>query len=211
MSVWTRAIKPATFALCAAPLLMLASQTSRGDLGVNPIEYLTHETGQTALTLLLATLAVTPLRRLTGWNRIVSIRRMLGVFAFVYALLHFSLYLVFDQFFDVAAIWDDVVKRKFILSGMVAFLAMVPLAITSTNGWIRRLGRKWRTLHRLVYVAGAAGVIHFIWKTKVPEFKPYAYGSILLVLLLARVIVTWRKRRAAAGTQGVAYEPPRRG
>lgn len=204
MSTAARYFKPAVFLVCLAPLVKLGYQTYTGDLGVNPIEYLTHQTGETALKLLVATLAVTPLRRWTGWNRLVSVRRMLGVFAFFYAMVHFSIYLVFDQFFDFAAIVDDVVKRKFILSGMVALLAMLPLAITSTNGWIRRLGRRWQKLHRLVYVAAAAGAIHFIWKTKVPEVEPYSYGLAVAVLLLARVWIAWQKKQARVKAEGLS-------
>ncbi|NQW04147.1 MAG: sulfoxide reductase heme-binding subunit YedZ [Acidobacteria bacterium] len=195
MSLMTRGLEPAVAAVCVVPLVLLAYKAYSGDLGVNPIETLTHETGGTALKLLVASLAVTPVRRLTGWNRLVSTRRLLGIFAFFYAVLHFSIYLVFDQFFDVMAIVDDVLKRKFILSGMVAFLAMLPLALTSTNGWIRRLGRRWQTLHRLAYLAGAAAAIHFVWKTKVPEVEPYAYAGVVAVLLLTRVWFSWKKRQ----------------
>jgi sulfoxide reductase heme-binding subunit YedZ len=127
---------------------------------------------------------------------------LLGLLAFFYAFCHLAFYVLFDQAClywsdcQLAAIVDDVVKRKFILSGMVAFLAMLPLALTSTQGWIRRLGRRWQTLHRLAYLAGAAGAIHFVWKTKVPEPRPYAYAAVLVVLLLARVYFSWQKRRA---------------
>jgi sulfoxide reductase heme-binding subunit YedZ len=204
MSFWVRAFKPTVFVVCLAPLLGLVYLTLTNDLGVNPIEYLTLDTGETALKLLIASLAVTPIRRITGWNRIISVRRMLGVFAFFYALLHFLIYLVFDRFFDVAAIVDDVIKRKFILAGMVAFLAMLPLAITSTNGWIRRLGKKWQKLHRLAYVAGIAGAIHYVWKTKVPEPEPYMYALAVAVVLGARLVFMWNKKRAAVAVGLVA-------
>jgi sulfoxide reductase heme-binding subunit YedZ len=163
---------------------------------------LLHTSGESALVILLCSLAVTPVRRLTTWNRLQSLRRMLGLWAFFYALSHFSFYVLFDQAClywsdcQLAAIVDDVVKRKFILSGMVALLSMLPLALTSTKGWIRRLGKRWQTLHRLAYVAGMAGAIHFVWKTKVPEPRPYTYATILVVLLLARVYFSYQKRRA---------------
>lgn len=201
-----RAVKGAVFLACLWPAGNLAYNAFWGDLGVNPVETLLHTSGESALVMLLCSLAVTPLRRLSGWNRLQNLRRMLGLWAFFYALSHFSFYVLFDQAClywsdcQLAAIVDDVVKRKFILSGMVALLAMIPLALTSTKGWIRRLGRRWQTLHRLAYLAGAAAAIHFVWKTKVPEPRPYTYATILVVLLLARVYFSWQKRRA--GTSG---------
>ena len=175
-----------------------------GSLGINPLETLLLTSGETTLVLLLCSLAVTPIRRITGWNRIQSVRRMLGLWAFFYAFLHLAFYVLFDRAClywsdcQIQPIIDDITKRKFIIAGMVAFLAMVPLALTSTQGAIRRLGRRWQTLHRLAYLAGAAGVVHFLWKTKVPETKPYAYAGILVALLLARVYFWWRKRRQSA-------------
>jgi sulfoxide reductase heme-binding subunit YedZ len=204
-----RAFKVAVFLACAAPGALLFHESFWGDLGANPVETLLHTSGESALVILLCSLAVTPVRRVTGWNRLQGLRRMLGLWAFFYALSHFSFYVLFDQAClswsecQVAAIWDDVLKRKFILSGMVALVAMIPLALTSTKGWIRRLGKRWQTLHRLAYVAGAAGAIHFVWKTKVPEPRPYTYASILVVLLLARVYFAWKKRRArSTGSTG---------
>lgn len=200
--MWLKALVSLAAAWPGADLIY---NTFWGDLGVNPIETLLLTTGETALVILLCSLAVTPVRRVTGWNRIQSVRRMLGLWAFFYAFCHFSLYVLFDQACiywsdcDVSLIVADVVKRKFILAGMTAFLAMVPLALTSTKGWIRRLGRKWQMLHRLAYLAGLAGVIHFLWKTKVPETKPFVYAGILVVLLLARVVFAWQKRRRAPG------------
>jgi len=175
-----------------------------GSLGINPLETLLLTSGESALVILLCSLAVTPVRRLTGWNRIQSIRKTLGLLAFFYACLHLSFYILFDRAClywsdcQIQPIIDDITKRKFIISGMVAFLAMVPLALTSTQGAIRRLGRRWQTLHRLAYLAGLAGVVHFVWKTKVPETKPYAYAGILVVLLLIRVYFVWRKRQQSA-------------
>ena len=198
-------LKVVVFLAAAWPGADLLYQAFWGDLGVNPVGTLLLTSGETALVVLLCSLAVTPVRRITGWNRIQSVRRMLGLWAFFYAVCHLSFYVLFDQAClywsdcQLMAIVDDVVKRKFILSGMVAFLAMVPLALTSTKGWIRRLGKKWQTLHRLAYLAGLAGAIHFIWKTKVPETEPYLYAGILIVLLLVRVYFSWRKRSAAGG------------
>lgn len=189
-------------ALAAAwPGADLIYNTFWGDLGVNPLETLLLTSGETALVILLCSLAVTPVRRITGWNRIQSVRRMLGLWAFFYAFCHLAFYILLDRAClywsdcQVQTIVEDVLKRKFIMAGMVAFLVMVPLALTSTKGWIRRLGKKWQTLHRLAYVAGLAGAIHFLWKTKVPETKPYLYAGILIVLLLVRVYFAWQKRR----------------
>ena len=198
-------LKVVVFLAAAWPGADLLYQTFWGDLGVNPIETLLLTSGETALVILLCSLAVTPVRRITGWNRIQSVRRQLGLWAFFYAFGHLAFYVLFDQAClywsdcQLMAIVDDVVKRNFILAGMVAFLAMVPLAVTSTKGWIRRLGKKWQTLHRLAYLAGLAGAIHFLWKTKVPETKPYLYASILIVLLLIRVYFAWQKRRPKTG------------
>lgn len=169
-----------------------------GDLGVNPIETLTHRTGQWALRLLLATLAVTPIRRITGWNPIIRLRRMLGLFAFFYALLHLSVWVVFDHYFTIETMIEDVLKRPFITAGSVALLTMLPLALTSTKGSIRRLGRRWTQLHRLVYVSGAAAVLHFLWKEKVIIDETLMYAGILAVLLGIRVVFAIRKRTAAA-------------
>lgn len=196
------AFKALVFLAAAWPGTSLVYRTWQGDLGVNPLETLLLTSGETALVVLLCGLAVTPVRRVTGWNRIQSVRRQLGLWAFFYAFSHLAIYLLLDR---ACLSWadcrpqeivDDVFKRKFIFAGMLAFFAMVPLALTSTKGWIRRLGRRWQTLHRLAYLAGAAGVVHFLWKTKVPEFWPYTYASIFLVLMLVRGYYAWRKRRA---------------
>lgn len=197
-----RAVKALAFLACTVPGVRLTYNAFWGDLGVNPVETLQRVSGEGALAILLCSLAVTPVRRITGWNRLQGMRRMLGLWAFFYAVAHFLFYILLDQAClywsdcQLAAVVDDVVKRKFILAGMVSLLAMVPLALTSTQGWIRRLGRKWQTLHRLVYVAGAAGALHFIWKTKVAEPEPYIYGAVLVLLLGARVVFSWQKRRS---------------
>ncbi len=193
-----RLLKAAVFAICLVPAATLAYRAFvSGDLGVNPVDTLLHETGRPALQILLVTLAVTPLRRLTGWNDLIRVRRMLGLFAFSYAVVHFSFYFTFDQVFSLAGVLDDVTKRRFILSGMVALGAMLPLAFTSTRGWIRRLGgERWRKLHRLVYLAAAAGALHFIWKEKVLTVETVTYFLLVVALLGYRVAGVLRKSRA---------------
>jgi len=193
-----RLLKAVVFAICLAPAALLVYRTFvSGDLGVNPVDTLLHETGRPALQILLATLAVTPIRRLTGWNGVIRLRRMLGLFAFTYALVHFSFYFTFDQVFSVAGVLDDVTKRRFILSGMVALASMLPLALTSTKGWIRRLGgKRWQKLHRLVYLAAAAGALHFIWKEKVLTVETVTYFLLVAGLLGYRVVEALRQRAA---------------
>lgn len=187
------------FLAALAPAAMLSWRAySGGDLGVNPVETLTHETGQWALRLLLASLAITPIRRITGWNRIIVVRRMLGLFAFFYAILHLSVWMVFDHYFTVETMVADIVKRPFITMGTLALVLMVPLALTSTKGWIRRLGRRWTQLHRLVYVSAAAAIVHFIWKEKVVINETLVYAGILVVLLAIRVFFAVKKRASAA-------------
>lgn len=182
------------FIICLVPAAMLAYRTFvSGDLGANPVDTLLHETGRPALQILLATLAVTPIRRLTGWNGVIRLRRMLGLFAFTYALVHFSFYFTFDQVFSVAGVLDDVTKRRFILSGMVALASLLPLALTSTRGWIRRLGgKRWQKLHRLVYLAAAAGALHFIWKEKVLTAETVTYFVLVVGLLGFRLVEAMR-------------------
>lgn len=190
-----------TFAACLVPAVWLGYNTwllytgAGGDLGVNPIETLTHETGQWALRLLLATLAVTPIRRLTGWNPIIKFRRMLGLFAFFYAILHLSVWMVFDHYFTLSTMVEDIAKRPFITMGTLALLLMVPLALTSTTWSIRKLGRRWQQLHRLIYASAIAAVIHFIWKEKVIIDETMMYAAILAALLAVRAAIAWRGRR----------------
>jgi len=190
-------LKVAVFLACLAPAAWLTWRAFvSGDLGVNPVETLTHETGQWALRLLLVTLAITPLRRLTGWNRVIGFRRMLGLFAFFYAVLHLSVWVVFDHFFTIETMVEDIVKRPFITAGSVALLTMLPLALTSTRGAIRRLGKRWQQLHRLIYVSAAAAVLHFLWKEKVIINETVMYAAILAALLAIRVVFALRKRAA---------------
>ena len=193
-------VKPVVFLACLSPALLLGWDAFTGGLGVNPIEDITHRTGDWALRLLLVTLAVTPLRRLAGWNGLVRFRRMVGLFAFFYAVLHFSTYLVFDHFFDLLLIIDDVAERKYVTAGFVGFVLMIPLAVTSTQGWIRRLGRRWTALHRLVYASAVAGVVHFLWLVEIDIGEPLIYAVILAILLGARLAHRYRGHRGAVRT-----------
>lgn len=182
--------KPLVFVLCLVPLGVLIARGASGALGANPVEAITHFTGDWTLRFLLATLAVTPFRRLTGQAWLTRFRRMLGLFAFLYAVLHVATYLWLDRQFDLGTIADDVLKRPYITVGFAAFVLMVPLAITSTQGWIRRLGRRWKTLHRAVYAIGVLGVLHYLWLVKADLLEPAIYGVVLAVLLGMRL--PWR-------------------
>jgi sulfoxide reductase heme-binding subunit YedZ len=170
------------------------------NLGANPIEQITHRTGDWTIRLLLGTLAVTPLRRLTGWNGLIRYRRTIGLLAFTYVCLHFLTYLVLDQGFPlqgfaIAYVVEDIAKRPYITVGFTAFLLLVPIAWTSTKGWIRRLGRRWTTLHQLVYLAAALGVLHYLWQIKGDRPTAVYYGLVLVGLLVVRV---WHLRRTAS-------------
>jgi methionine sulfoxide reductase heme-binding subunit len=183
----TRYAKPIVFVLALAPFSWLVFRGFTNRLSVNPVEDITLTTGIWTLRLLLVTLAITPIRRITGWNQVIQYRRMLGLFAFFYASVHLLTYLVLDQGLAFDFILPDIVKRPYITAGMTAFLLMVPLALTSTKGWIRRLGRRWQLLHRLVYVSAIAACFHFIWKVKVVVGEPVYYAVILALLLAFRV------------------------
>jgi sulfoxide reductase heme-binding subunit YedZ len=190
-----RLIKGAVFAVAATPALLLIGDALGDRLGANPIQKITEITGDWTLRFLLITLAVTPLRRLTGWNAVIGYRRMLGLFAFFYGTLHFSTYVVLDQFFAIDMIAADIVKRPYITVGFTGFVLMVPLAITSTAGWIRRLGgRRWRWLHRLVYLSATAGVVHYLWLVKADTSRPLRYALILGLLLGLRAAWALRER-----------------
>ncbi len=189
-------LKPLVFLICLVPFAQLAYGAYTGDLGVNPIEFITRFTGSWALIILIASLAVTPLRRITGWNELIKFRRMLGLFAFFYALLHFSTYLVLDHFFDFPAIGKDILKRPYVTAGFIEFVVMIPLAITSTAAMIRRLGKRWQQLHRLVYVAAIAGVIHFYWLVKADISRPAQYGTVLALFLGYRLVVKYMPKLA---------------
>lgn len=185
-----RALKVFVFVAGLGPLAYLAWGAGANGLGANPIETITRESGTWTLRFLVLTLAVTPLRRLAGWHDAIRFRRMLGLFAFFYGSLHLLTYVWLDQFFDVPAIVKDVYKRPFITAGATAFLLMVPLALTSTAGMIRRLGgRAWRQLHRLVYLSAAIGVVHYWWLVKADIRRPRTYAIIVAALLGYRLAV----------------------
>ena len=189
----SRNYKPLLFLICLLPLARLIYLAFNGGLGANPIEFITRSTGTWTLVGLMLTLTVTPLRRFTGLNALIRYRRMLGLFAFFYASLHFTTYIWLDQFFDPGAVLKDIYKRPFITVGFAAFLLLLPLAITSTHAMMRRLGRRWQQLHRLVYLIGFLGVLHYVWLVKKDLTQPLIYGGILLVLLFLRlpVIAGW--------------------
>jgi sulfoxide reductase heme-binding subunit YedZ len=192
-----RASKGVLFLVALVPFALLVRGMVTGTLGVNPAETIQLETGRWALKFLLISLAITPLRRLTGWNVVIQYRRMLGLFAFFYAVCHFAAYWSFDLGFAFAAMIGDVAKRPFIALGFAAFLLLLPLALTSTKGWIRRLGKRWAHLHRLVYVAAICAVIHFALKVKVFTGDPVIYAGVLTALLGFRIVWRLRSSRAA--------------
>lgn len=175
--------KPLVFCVSLLPLVWLCWLAWQDRLGANPVETLSHRTGDWSLRFLLLTLAVTPLRRLSGWNWLLRFRRMLGLFAFFYVCLHLGVYLIFDQFFDPSAILEDIAKRPYITVGFAGFLLLIPLAATSTNGMIKRLGRNWQRLHRLVYLIGMLGVVHYWWLVKADISEPLLYAGLLTMLL----------------------------
>jgi methionine sulfoxide reductase heme-binding subunit len=179
-------IKPAVFLVCLLPFAMLAYDAVMGSLGIDPVATLTHATGDWTLRFLLITLTVTPLRKITGHNWLIKLRRMFGLFTFFYALLHFTTYIWFDQYFDWVAILKDIPKRPFITVGFSAFVLLIPLALTSTNKMMKRLKRNWSKLHKLIYVIAVLGVLHFLWLVKADTREPLIYASILLALLLYR-------------------------
>jgi methionine sulfoxide reductase heme-binding subunit len=183
----SRWIKVLVFALCLIPLARLVWEGFHQGLGANPIEFITHTTGDWTLIFLVLTLAVTPMRKLLHRPELIRFRRMLGLFAFFYAFLHFSTWIGLDKFFDLADMLHDVRKRPFITAGITGFVLMIPLAVTSTRGWIRRLGgKRWQMLHRLVYVSAGAGAVHYYWLVKSDVRKPLIYGTLIALLLLYR-------------------------
>jgi sulfoxide reductase heme-binding subunit YedZ len=188
-----------------APLAGLGWRAVTGDLGANPIDFVTDTLGRWTLRILLASLAMTPLRILTGQAWPITLRRLLGLFAFVYALLHFSVWVVLDFFFDWELMLADIVKRPYITVGMTALLLLTPLAATSTSGMIKRLGaRTWRRLHRLAYVAAILGVLHYLWLAKVGVHTPWIYAAVLAVLLAIRAIDTIRRNISATARAGAS-------
>lgn len=180
-------LKVAIWLVGSAPVAWLAAGFARDMLGANPVETIVLVEGRWALVFLLATLAVTPVRRLTKWNPIVKVRRLLGLFAFFHACVHFTAYAGLDQFFALRYIVEDVLERRYITTGFASLVLLVPLAVTSTKGWIRRLGKRWRRLHRLAYAAAALGVLHFFWKVKADTFWPLLAALLLAALLGVRL------------------------
>jgi methionine sulfoxide reductase heme-binding subunit len=190
-----RVVKPVVFLLCLGPLIFLVWWALHGQLSANPLDDIADQTGRWTLKFIFLTLAITPLRQITGWNFLIRFRRMFGLFAFFYSFLHLVTYVVFVQFFNVSEILKDIVKRPFITAGMTAFILMIPLAITSTKKWIVRLGgKRWQQLHRLIYVTAVAGVLHFFWLVKLDIRWPLIYAAILAVLLGFRVIYHLKTR-----------------
>jgi methionine sulfoxide reductase heme-binding subunit len=196
-SRWT---KVSLFVLCLVPvgllaprLWMLATSGYSPGLTANPVEYITHYTGDWTIRFLLITLSITPLRKIFNQPKLVRYRRMLGLFAFFYVCLHFLTWFVLDKFFSLSEMWADILKRRYITVGMLGFAMLLPLAITSTAGWVRRLGFvKWQRLHRLIYFAALAGVIHYYWLVKSDVRLPLMYAAILAVLMLYRFFVVWK-------------------
>ncbi len=187
-------LKPVVFIACLLPLARLAWKALGPGLGANPIQVITFSTGTWTLVFLLATLSITPLRKLTKLYWLIQYRRMLGLFAFFYGCLHFTTYIWLDQFFDLHSVYKDIYKRPFITVGFTAFVLMIPLAATSTKWAIRKLGKRWQMLHRLIYAVAIAGVIHFLWAVKLDKRVPEIYGAILGGLLLYRLVV-WSRGR----------------
>lgn len=192
-----RVIKPALWILGLAPLLYLLNRIRQGDLGFDPIRTVTHFTGRTAITILFITLTVTPVRRLTGWNPLIKVRRLIGNFAFFYALIHFLIYAVFDRELSPAGLGEDIAKRPWITVGFTVFLILLTLAITSPQAMVRKLGKRWQTLHRLIYVAAGLAVLHFTWAQKKDIRLPLIYAGVLAVILGSRLVL--RPRKAVSG------------
>ena len=200
-----RWLKVLLFLVCLVPAGHELWLGFHDGLGANPVEHITHLTGDWALRGLVITLCISPLRKLLGWPSLIRFRRMLGLFAFFYGVLHFTTYLWLDKFFDWHEIVKDIYKRPFITIGFLAFVCMLALAVTSTAGWIRRMGgKRWQMLHRLIYVSAIAGVIHYYWLVKSDVRKPVMYGAMVGVLLLFRVVVKFAGRRAATAKRPVS-------
>ena len=198
---WVRfGVKPLVFIACLTPFMLLAYDAVSGGLGANPLDRVTDATGEWALRFLLITLAIVPLRRVTGWSALQRFRRQLGLFAFFYATLHFVTWLWLDQGLAITNIAADIVKRPFITVGFLAWLLLVPLVLTSTRGMLRRLGRRWQQLHRAVYLVAVLAVLHYLWLIKADLLEPLLYAGLLGVLLLLRWppvrqgIAAWRAR-----------------
>jgi methionine sulfoxide reductase heme-binding subunit len=199
ISRWT---KPIVFVLCLAPLGAIAWPFFHGDIIPDPAAFIQHGTGDWILRFLVITLTITPLRKILGVPELIRFRRMFGLFAFTYACLHFLTYIGFDKLFNLSEIWKDVAKRPYITVGFTAFVLLIPLAITSTAGWIRRLGgRRWQMLHRLIYISAICGVIHYYWLVKSAVIRPLTYGAIVAILLAWRVADWFVKRQQTVSTR----------
>jgi len=196
ISKWT---KVAVFLLCLIPFADLLRRFIKGNLGINPVETLQHGTGDWTIRFIVFTLCITPFRKLFNLPDLIRFRRMLGLFAFFYVCMHFLTYLGPDQSFDLSGMWKDVAKRPFITVGFAGFVSLIPLAITSTAGWIRRIGgKRWQILHRLIYFAAVCGVVHYYWLVKSDVRKPVFYGALVAILLLWRLAGWISKRRSQA-------------
>jgi sulfoxide reductase heme-binding subunit YedZ len=198
-SKWTKVL---VFALCLVPLGILVWRGFQNDLTLNPVQFVEHSLGDWVLRFLAITLAITPFRKILHLPQLIRFRRMMGLFAFFYLCLHFITWLALDRFFNWAQILDDISKRPYITVGFTAFLLLIPLAVTSTAGWIRRLGgKRWQNLHRLIYVAAVLGVIHYYWLVKSDHRKPLLYAFIIGVLLAWRV-ATWLYGKGKSSAKG---------
>jgi sulfoxide reductase heme-binding subunit YedZ len=199
---YVRLLKLPVFVACLGPAFVLTWKGFENRLGANPIDVITRTTGRWTLTFLLITLSVTPVRRIIGMTWLIRFRRMLGLFAFFYGSLHLMTYVWLDKFFDVHDMLHDIAKRRFITAGMTAWALMLPLALTSTKGWIRRLGgKRWQKLHRLIYLSATAGVVHFIWLVKADLRRPLTYGAVLALLFAFRLLMWLRARLSARSTE----------
>lgn len=188
-------LKIAVWVIGLGPVIWLTAGIFQGFLGANPVEKIIHVEGRWTLVFLIATLAVTPVRRLSGWNRIIQLRRLLGLFAFFHACVHFLSYAGLDYFFALGLILDDVLERRYITAGFTALVLMVPLAVTSTRGWIRRLGKRWQRLHRLAYVAAGLGVLHYYWKVRADTFWPLVAAVTLAGLFAIRLAYRGKRKK----------------
>ena len=188
-------LRIAVWIIGLGPVAWLTAGVFRGTLGANPVEKIIHVEGRWTLVFILVTLAVTPVRRLTGWNRVIQLRRLLGLFAFFHACVHFLAYAGLDYFFALGLILDDVLERRYITAGFTALVLMVPLAVTSTKGWIRRLGKRWQRLHRLAYVAAGLGVLHYFWKVRADTFWPLLSAVTLAGLFAIRLAYRGKRKK----------------
>ncbi len=208
-----RAFRSVVFLLALTPFALLVKDGLTGGLGTNPIETLTHRTGWWALAFLMATLSVTPVRRIVAWGPLIKLRRTFGLFAFFYASLHFGVYIGIDQFFAFGYILEDIAERPYITVGFTALLLLIPLAVTSTKRMVKRLGgRRWNRLHKAVYVASALGVLHFLWLVKADTREPLIFAGILAALLGYRAVAALLRRaraqRKRARARGLAIDSP---